>query len=101
MKNIFLKFVLVVGLFTFLPSPKVSAQAPASSWYWVVESNTRQKKSSIVRFYNKEHQLVYEESVTGRKLDIKKPKTRKLLDNALQQVMVTPPTYAILGNRKP
>ncbi|ALI97697.1 hypothetical protein [Rufibacter tibetensis] len=100
MKNTFLKFAMVVGLFTFLPDFTVSAQTTTASWYWVVESNTRQKKTSIVRFYNKEHQLVYEEKVTGRKLDIRKPKNKKLLDNALQQIMVTPPTYAILGSKK-
>lgn len=101
MKNINFKISFMAGLCFLLLAAPVSAQTPSSSsWYWVVESNIHVKKNYLVKFYNTQHQVVYEEQVTGRTLNIKRPRHKRLLNNALQQVMVAPPTLAILGNKK-
>jgi len=66
--------------------------APKPAWlpeygYWVVESNVKTPKHSIVYFYTDDNTLIYKEEVDGIKLKPNKEKTKmklkKLLDSAL------------------
>jgi hypothetical protein len=63
------------------------AQDPArmKGAYWVVETNRYDPSYSIVRFYDHQDQLLYEEKIRGVSLDITRPRTQRLLNKALQQ----------------
>lgn len=52
--------------------------------YWVIESNVKQPKSSIVYFYNLQQQLVYKEEVTGIRLNVNRTKVKMRLKKALE-----------------
>ncbi len=55
--------------------------------YWVIESNIKTPKSSIVRFYTNDHHLIYTEKVEGVVLKVKKKKTLMNLKNVLEKVV--------------
>lgn len=55
--------------------------------YWVIESNIKTPKSSIVRFYTNDRHLIYTEKVEGVKLNVKKKKTLMNLKNVLEKVV--------------
>lgn len=54
---------------------------------WVVESNVKTPKNSIVKFYNANRELVYQEAVNGKKIKIERAKVRKGLDHILKQII--------------
>lgn len=54
---------------------------------WVVESNVKTPKNSIVKFYNTNQKLIYQEVVTGKKIKIERAKIRKGLDHILAQIL--------------
>ncbi|OCX52936.1 hypothetical protein BEL04_00995 [Mucilaginibacter sp. PPCGB 2223] len=56
----------------------------SSNGYWVIESSKQTPKQSIIRFYNLNNELVYQETVNGKKLKINDNRTRIALNNALQ-----------------
>ncbi len=56
--------------------------------YWVIESNIKTPKTSVVHFYTIDDTLMYSEKVEGIKLDIKKRKTVTLLNQALLQTLL-------------
>ncbi|QCR23379.1 hypothetical protein [Pontibacter sp. SGAir0037] len=87
MKKEFLKTALVLfGL--SLSSTAALAQAPGpKQGYWNVEAVPGKQKFSVVRFYNPQNQLVYEEKMEGIFLDMTRKSTIKLLNNSLQQVV--------------
>jgi len=55
--------------------------------YWVIESNIKTPKSSIVRFYTNDQHLIYTETVEGVVLNVKKKKTLMNLKNVLEKVV--------------
>jgi hypothetical protein len=78
----FFSLCLSVGVPTFC-----QAQEPtATESYWVIETNLLQRNYSIVRFYNTAHQLIYEEQLNGIYLDVRKRRTKKLLNETLRRV---------------
>jgi len=52
--------------------------------YWVIENNKKAPKESIVKFYNLNNELIYQEIVSGKKLRINSNRTRAILNNTLQ-----------------
>lgn len=52
---------------------------PATSGFWVVESNENQPRVQIVRFYSDESKLLYEETI-NTKLNLKREKVRLALN---------------------
>ena len=78
--------------------------------YWVIESNIKTPKSSIVRFYTNDHNLVYTEKVEGVKVNVQKKKTLMNLKSVLEKVVYTwekngevkdtGELVAVLGNKK-
>jgi len=66
--------------------PTKPAWLPESG-YWVVESNLKTPKHSIVYFYTDDDTLIYKEELNGVKLNPKKDQTKmklkKLLESAL------------------
>ncbi|GAA4495139.1 hypothetical protein GCM10023172_06350 [Hymenobacter ginsengisoli] len=78
---------------------KAAAQQPlpaaASGGYWNLETNLTTRNYTLVRFYNAQDQLVYEERLDNLCLDLSnsRPICRRLkqqLDLALQQVLAHP-----------
>ena len=57
--------------------------------FWVIESNVKTPKSSMVRFYNNDKKLVSSVSVEGKRLNPARRKTLKNLKKALEQAVDT------------
>lgn len=57
--------------------------------YWVIESNIQTPDKSIIRFYNNTHQMVYQETLTGVVLDIRKRKVKMQLKKSLEQAITS------------
>ena len=53
--------------------------------YWVIESNIKNPKASVIHFYNNDNTKICSEKVEGVKLNIKKRKTLMQLKKALEQ----------------
>jgi hypothetical protein len=76
-----------------VPAP---AQTPPPG-YWVVETNDRTHDHSVVQFYDLSDQLVYEERLEGRHLDVARRQTRRLLNRTLRRVV----NHTLLGSQLP
>ena len=55
--------------------------------WWTVESNLKSPKKQLVKFYNSDLQLLYEESYDQKILNYSRKRTRKMLDSALAKVL--------------
>ncbi|TMI69630.1 MAG: hypothetical protein E6H09_19550 [Bacteroidetes bacterium] len=87
-------FLLVAAL--SLASFGLMAQAEKQStiprWvpdngYWVLESNIHQPLDHVIRFYNNDNTLIYTETVTGMKINLKKKKVKMKLKIALESAL--------------
>ena len=81
MKPLLTLAVLILG---FVGNAQ-STVTPSSGGFWVVESNVKTPKSATVYFYTNEQVLVYKETVTGRRLHLKKKKQIRHLNQVLDQ----------------
>lgn len=52
--------------------------------YWVIESNIEAPLDHIVRFYNNDNELIYQETLTGIKLNPDKRKVKMKLKKLLE-----------------
>ena len=84
--------MLMLTLFSL----NVIAQEPAAhrpampEWlsdkgYWVIESNVKTPRNSIVHFYNNEHVVIYREKIAGVRINLNRKKTLFRLKQALEQ----------------
>lgn len=64
--------------------PYSTIDAPRDG-FWVVESQP--KKRCVVHFYNMDSQLIYQEVLGKRHLNIKRPAVRESLNAVLEQAM--------------
>ena len=55
--------------------------------YWVIQSNLKTPKNATIYFYTPQHELVYKEVISGKKINIEKIKTRKHLEQVLNQAI--------------
>ena len=56
--------------------------------YWIIESNIKSPKTSIVYFYNNENTVVYSEKVEGVRINIKRKQTCMRLKKALDKSLI-------------
>jgi len=56
--------------------------------YWVIETNIHTPDHSIIRFYDNTHEMIYQETITGIVLNIKKRKVKMHLKNLLEQAII-------------
>jgi hypothetical protein len=77
--------LLLLGAGCLTPARAQSA-AREPGTYWVVETNQHDKSYSIVRFYDRRDQLLYEEKLWGLRLDVTRPRTHRLLNKTLREV---------------
>ncbi len=79
-------FILSLGLVSSslaqIPTPKEG--------YWVTETNLNQKKTTLVRYYNAQHELLHEQQIVGKTVNIRRPKTVKFLNSELMHVLNQP-----------
>ncbi|MGE5521537.1 MAG: hypothetical protein ACM3VS_16545 [Candidatus Dadabacteria bacterium] len=52
--------------------------------YWVIESNKKNPKNSIIYFYTNENVLMYKEAVNGMKINVNRKKVLTRLNNVLE-----------------
>ncbi|WP_152969617.1 hypothetical protein [Pedobacter sp. Hv1] len=81
---------LLISTFIAMLSLSLSAQEKkenANFANWVVESNVKTPKNAIVKFYNANQELVYQEAVVGRKIKIERAKVREGLNQILKQII--------------
>ncbi len=88
--NFSIRAFLLVGL-SFALNGLAAAQIPTPrEGYWVTETNLKQPKITQVRYYNANHELLHEQQITGKKVNIKRPQTVKQLNNNLTNVLNQP-----------
>lgn len=88
MKHIIFSLVLVaLSLLSFFVATAQDIK-PTCEPYWVVEGNVKTPKQSTVYFYAADHQLMYKEQVEGRKLNIRRKKVVKQLNEALKEAAI-------------
>lgn len=82
-----LALVALFFLFTHVAVQAQNRQEPviAREGFWVVEWSPK-SRSCIVRFYNEQRQLIYEETI-NRRLNIARRQTKQNLSVALDQAM--------------
>lgn len=55
--------------------------------FWELVNNVRQKTNTIVQFYDDDCHLIYQETIAGRNLNVKRKKTLKILKESLEKVI--------------
>ena len=86
--------ILLFSITLFISTSTLEAQSKSAvpKWmsekgYWVIQSNLKTPKDATIYFYTPEHQLVYKEFISGKKINIEKIKTRKHLEQVLNQAV--------------
>jgi hypothetical protein len=72
--------LMLTGLTYFANAQKVPM---SDKGYWVIESSKQNPKQSVIKFYNLDDKLVYQETITGKKVKIDNNRTRKALNQTL------------------
>jgi hypothetical protein len=90
MKTLFLSCcaVLVLAAAASAQRQPPPRPEPALLGTWVVESNAKTKAPVVVKFYNETHELIYEETLAQRRLDIRRPQVVASLNRALERAFV-------------
>jgi hypothetical protein len=78
------KAILILALAAIAGFAKAQQVQLPVNGYWVVESNKRTPKENTVKFYNLDNVLVYQETVSGKKVKVNNNHTRQVLNSTLQ-----------------
>jgi hypothetical protein len=54
----------------------------------VIESNVKTPKQSVIYFYNNLNQVLYKETVMGKKLKVNRPRVNRRLNAVLEQSLM-------------
>lgn len=54
---------------------------------WVVESNLNNPKTVTIKFYNEKQELIYEETLVGKKIRTENKRVQKSLNAVLNQLI--------------
>jgi hypothetical protein len=79
------KIIFLLVLTTGLSCAGFAQQNNEPKGYWVIENNVKTPKQSIIYFYNNENQVVYKETVIGKKLRVNRPRVNRRLNAVLEQ----------------
>lgn len=83
----FLTFSMLFWLFaTAAYAQNLSPAQKVDFASWVIESNVKTPKKSTVKFYNAKQELIYEEVVEGKRLNVRRERTKKKLNEILAQL---------------
>jgi hypothetical protein len=86
MKKYYIICSLMILLSLVLYTASSQNKQPRQDSYWVIESNLFTPRNSIVYFYNAENQLMYKQTVSGKKLNVNRALVRKKLNDMLNEV---------------
>ena len=82
-----LAFNALLWLFGTAASAQELATTPKVDFAnWVIESNVKTPKVSTVKFYNAKQELIYEEVIEGKRLNVRREKTKRILNQILIQL---------------
>ncbi len=84
--------VLLLAIFALLITSNVafsqSKKQQSEKGFWVLESNIHQKKNTIVHFYNDHATPIYNETITGKTLNVNRKKTLRFLNAGLEKAII-------------
>ena len=81
-------FVLILSAAYAQDDSTVTPPWVSGKGYWVVEGNVHTPLNTIIRFYNNANELVYTETLSGVKLDIRKRRGKMKLKKALEKTLL-------------
>src|ERR1700742_3693580 len=81
------KAILILALAAITGFAHAQKVPMSDKGYWVIENNKQTPKQNIVKFYNLNSELVYQESINGKKVNVNNNRTRKALNNTLQMAL--------------
>lgn len=85
MKAILISTLLVANL--ALSAPAQDKKTATDFPFWVIESNVKTPKNSTIKFYNAKQELIYQETVNGKRVKTEKPKIQASLNSILTQLL--------------
>lgn len=85
MKAILISTLLVATL--ALGTQAQDKKSTAGFPFWVIESNVKTPKNSTIKFYNAKQELIYQETITGKRIKTDKPKIQAGLNSILAQLL--------------
>lgn len=53
---------------------------------WVIESNVKTPKISVIKFYNAQQELIYREEIKNKRINVNRVKVQKQLNKILAQL---------------
>jgi hypothetical protein len=80
--------IFSIALAIALTSLTASAQSPERG-FWVIITNAANPFFATVKFYDLENHPIYEEQLSGVRLDVNKRKTRKRLNQSLRSALLS------------
>ena len=90
MKKFLVATALLFSVAAYAQSNDNSKTEPAatpSKGFWVIESNIHVPDKYVVYFYNSKQQLIYQEKVDGKSLNVSRKKTQKQLNQILDKAL--------------
>jgi len=89
LKTLALTISIVIGtLLTQRAAAQTKSEPMPGNGIWQIITNVGTPDLATVRFFDLEQHLIYEEHLSGVRLDANKRKTRKLLNKSLQAALV-------------
>lgn len=90
----------LAGLIAYAQDSQKPPRWVSDNGYWVVESNIHSPKNQIVRFYTTDNVLIYQETVTGKALNVNRASVRIKLKKVLDQALTAWDRYHQSGEEK-
>ena len=87
MKHVIFFALLLLSTASFAQQKDKTRCMPAHG-FWVVESNVQSPKESVIFFYNKEGQCISREVVSGRRVNVKRKRVVRHLNDVLNQSLL-------------
>lgn len=79
--------MILLSAGTVAQAQQKTETTPASKGCWVVESNVKTPQKQVVKFYDADQQLIYQEAYDQKILNYSRKNIRKMLDSALVTVI--------------
>src|ERR1700755_1562538 len=81
------KAILILALVATTVFAHAQKVPMSDKGYWTIETTKQSPKLSLVKFYGLDNQLVYQETVAGKKLRVDNNRTRKALNHTLEMAL--------------
>ena len=80
-------FIILLSTGTGVHAQQKTESADPIKGCWVIESNIKSPQKQMVKFYNSDQQLMYEEPYERKILNYSRKRIRRILDSALVTVL--------------